>query len=274
MPLSNQNPQNPLPLKTLTTKEFLEQITKDTLELNNMLTAQNDNTQKEEIASPQIMKKTVYGSVFVQGSFMNRATKDMFLRHGGFTVIDDIKKADYVVWTGGEDINPDMYKEKALPGTYWSTKRDIEDVIAYKSSSPDAMKIGICRGAQLLCVLNGGKLWQDVDNHNGGSHDVKDVKTGDSFKINSLHHQQMRLPEKLGEVLAFTRLSTFKDAYDSHWAESTAANPLTELDIEAAWFEGTFSLCYQAHPEFNHGNTRDYFFSLIDRFSFADQMPS
>lgn len=262
----------------LNIENFLKQIQKDTQDFNRML-ANNDNTvQKEEekdITSKNIniLRPLIYGSVFVQGSFMNRATKDMFLKHGGFKLAENIKDADFVVWTGGEDINPDMYNEKALPYTSFSTVRDIEDVTAYQEASKDAFKIGICRGAQLLCVLNGGKLWQDVDKHANGSHDVKDVKSGDSFKINSLHHQQMRMPDKRGEILAFTRLSSYKDAYQTHWTEAAAPDPLKEIDIEAAWFEETFSLCYQAHPEFSHGTTRDYFFHLIDRFVFANEKP-
>jgi gamma-glutamyl-gamma-aminobutyrate hydrolase PuuD len=202
----------------------------------------------------------------VQGRFMKRQIERMFLEKGGYHVAAGPSDADMIVWTGGEDVNPAMYKEKPIPGTCFDTGLDIEDMKVYNIAElTGAWKVGICRGAQLLCVANGGKLWQDVDKHNGSMHDVKDCVTGEIIKINSLHHQQLRLPEH-GELVAYTRLSTNKDAYGDHWDEKTQGNDLTEVDVEAAWFDKTNSLCFQPHPEFSDPTTRRYFFDLIERY--------
>jgi GMP synthase-like glutamine amidotransferase len=224
---------------------------------------------KQDIITPEQEYTNIYGSVFVQGAFMNRAVMKMFIDRGGFTEAKSHKDADYIVWTGGEDINPVIYKERAIQGTYYSNMRDLEDIRVYNESRLDAVKVGICRGAQLLCALNGGKLWQDCDKHShGGLHDIKDVVTGEVVKVNSLHHQQMILPPNRGLLLAYTRLSTMKESYERDWKEERDGGDLKEVDIEACWFEETRSLCYQPHPEFSHKETRRYFFNLIDRYSF------
>lgn len=212
-------------------------------------------------------KPNQYGSVYVQGTFMNRPIMKMFIQHGGFTEAKSPSEADFVVWAGGADINPSMYKQKPIPGTYFDTKLDTEDTKVYLEAK-DAFKIGICRGAQLLNVLNGGSMWQDVDGHNdGGTHQIYDVITGELINVNTLHHQAMILPSSHGELVAYTTISKEKDNYLAHWSKVTdgVVDP-AEVDVEVAWFENTKSLCFQGHPEFSHGDTRKYFFELIDRY--------
>lgn len=212
-------------------------------------------------------KITKYGSVWVQGYYMHRQIERMFLDHGGFTIAAKPQEADFVCWTGGDDINPLMYGEQALPCTAFSSELDLEDVHVYRDVEDTAIKIGICRGAQLLNVLNGGKLWQDVDKHNNGKiHPVRDTVTGETHNVNSLHHQAMILPKDYGELVAYCRLSEYKLADGEEWHESMKGGDLSEVDVEVAWYKTTRSLCFQPHPEFQDRGTKEYFFNLIDRY--------
>lgn len=203
---------------------------------------------------------------------MNRVTKNLFRSRGYDTSPERVEDSDIVVWQGGEDIDPSIYKQKCLPCTFPNKGRDIEDVGAYNIAIGGQLLVGICRGAQLLNCLNGGSMWQDIDRHGGGYHTVKDFITGDTHTINSLHHQQMIIGTH-GELWAYSTESTRKmnavrtwdkaHAFTEHMAVQNGI--YEDVDPEVAWYPATRSLCFQAHPEFGHKETTDYFFDLIDR---------
>ena len=208
------------------------------------------------------MKK---GTVFVQGDFANAQTGKLFSTYG-YEPVDSLLKADIVCWTGGSDINPAIYGERLAGCHGFSKKRDEEDLQAIKEAQGKFL-VGICRGAQLLnCVPNGGTLWQDVNMHNGGNHSVRDLITGETGFVNSLHHQQMR-PGPLAEVIAVSELSTAKYSDAGTWNKKS--DPL-DVDVEAVYYSGTRSLCLQWHPEFSiEGFSGQYFNRLLDRYYLA-----
>lgn len=93
-------------------------------------------------------------------------------------VVNKIENADIVVFPGGADVDPKLYDNKRLSGTYTSVYADERDLDAWNKMKPNQLAIGICRGAQLLTVLNGGMLIQDVDNHAiGYTHTIIENKT-------------------------------------------------------------------------------------------------
>jgi len=111
-------------------------------------------------------------------------------------LVDDITKADIVVLTGGADISPSTYGKKKLPCTWDYIERDAFEINAYNKVRPDQLVVGVCRGAQLLCALNGGNLVQDADRHAMGSyHNMQGMPgtpyEGHNYAITSLHHQMM-----------------------------------------------------------------------------------
>ncbi len=203
-------------------------------------------------------------SVFVQGQFANSATRRIF-KDRGFEIKEVPAHADIIVWTGGEDIDPLMYDEKPIPETYYNRKRDVEDVSIYREAEKDGkILIGICRGAQLLNVLNGGKMWQDVNGHGSTIHQVFDNITKEFYSVNSIHHQMM-IPPKHAEIVGWNAISTQKESYSRSWIKKPGAGE-TEIDPEVVWFPRTKALCFQGHPEFGHQPTNDYFFQLVDRY--------
>ena len=122
--------------------------------------------------------------VFVVGPFTgySRAILDLEL-------VDNIEEAEVVLFTGGEDINPDLYHCKKHESTYFSKRRDNFEIEMWKKIRPDQIAFGICRGAQLFCALFGGKLVQDVSNHCGCSHFI--TNGSDRYEITSIHHQML-----------------------------------------------------------------------------------
>lgn len=181
----------------------------------------------------------------------------------GFKGTRSIEDADIICFTGGEDVDPSLYNEKPIPGTRFNTNRDkFEAGIYGEALGRKKPMIGICRGSQFLNVMNGGKLWQDVNNHCVRGHPVVDVRTGEiKYDMTSTHHQQM-IPAHDAEIIAVAELSTEKKN------EGTILNrPKPESDdMEVLWYPGSLSLCFQPHPEFQHGACRNYFLDLVDEY--------
>lgn len=110
---------------------------------------------------------------------------------------DNLEEADIVMFTGGEDVDPSLYDSKRHPTTYSNIHRDLEEKEIFERVKPHQLCIGICRGSQFLCVMNGGKLIQNVNGHaTRGTHPIYNRKTGQSYEITSTHHQ-MQYPFNL-----------------------------------------------------------------------------
>ncbi len=180
----------------------------------------------------------------------------------GFKGAANIDDADIFCFTGGADVHPMFYGEDALPETYFNEDRDDKEAFIY-GYTLDKPKIGICRGAQFLNVMNGGRLWQDVNNHAiGGSHDVTLVKTGEVVSgMTSTHHQQMR-PSDKAEIIGVSSLSTLKKS-----ASEVIDRDKPDLDdIEIVWYPESLSFCFQPHPEYGREPCLDLFLSLVDEY--------
>lgn len=208
--------------------------------------------------------------VYVQGQAFNSITKKTFLDAGKYDIVNNLHESQIVVWTGGEDIFPGLYDEKPLQGTYYSMARDRSDLEAVKQAvAGNKFLVGICRGAQLLNVIpNGGKLWQDVDNHESRIHKTFDCISGQWIKLNSVHHQALRVTDE-AEIIAWALESTEKHAEGITWSRPPADTviPEKDKDIEVCYYPKTRSLLFQGHPEFSHPPTTDYFFNtLMDKY--------
>ena len=76
-----------------------------------------------------------------------------------------LKKLDGVLFTGGVDINPALYGEKQTPhgAAKFSDSRDLSDSLLMKQAiRANIPVLAICRSYQMLSVVCGGKLIQDV----------------------------------------------------------------------------------------------------------------
>ncbi len=113
------------------------------------------------------------------------------------SLVHRMEDADVVVLTGGEDISPELYGEKAGPHTWFSPERDAQELREYHRALELGKAIwGTCRGAQFLCAMAGGKLIQDMSH--GGSHKLHFYDGNYQCISNTLHHQ-MQYPYNLVE---------------------------------------------------------------------------
>ena len=167
---------------------------------------------------------------------------------------------DVAVFLGGTDIGTELYQEPKLPETQYPHKeRDTYEVDLYNNLE-GIPKVGICRGAQLLNVLNGGKLWQHVSNHGSGVHEIYDM-FGNKSVTSSIHHQQM-IPSDDAQVVAWSGpISSIKKKYGF----TLDNKQVKENDIEVLYYPSSNSLLYQGHPEVGPQACTDHFFYLVDR---------
>jgi gamma-glutamyl-gamma-aminobutyrate hydrolase PuuD len=214
--------------------------------------------------------------VYIAGPF-NGLVMGMFVRMG-YAGTNDLMMADLVVFTGGPDINPAMYGEQAIPQCgYPNNTRDAQEQAVFEAAKNFGIPmIGICRGAQLLNVLNGGRLYQHVDKHTT-QHWIEDCRDGRRYMVTSTHHQMMR-PSQAADIIAIA--SPVGNAIDqeaigslctSKMADGVTINPeADDVDYEVLWYEPTQCLCFQPHPEYSPGKdphqTLEYFQRLLNEF--------
>lgn len=153
--------------------------------------------------------------------------------------------ADLVVFGGGSDVNPRLYNEKPHSKTDFNIRRDAADIELYELCLKQGIPMfGVCRGAQFLHVMNGGKLYQDVDGHYG-DHNMYDIKSQKMIPVSSVHHQ-MVIENKDGgmEVIA--------DAFGAkkRWKNPTELVEGSKLDVEAYFYRDTCCFGVQGHPEY------------------------
>lgn len=126
------------------------------------------------------------------------------------TNVEELEKNQILVLWGGEDIGTKLYKEHPItPGEpYEPTNRDVfELALINKAIKLQIPIIGICRGAQLLCVHQGGKLIQHVPGHTYSLHKLYLPKEKKLIHTNSWHHQAMQ-PTDDAEILAISSQKT------------------------------------------------------------------
>lgn len=188
--------------------------------------------------------------VFIYPGDSYHAAIEMFERRG-FEVVKDHDNLDLVVFLGGTDVDPDVYGEERGPYTQAPDKdRDyIEQLGFHKFKDRGTPMVGICRGGQLLNVLNGGKMIQHLGFCVSGDvlMEYPNGSGGFSARIVRVDHHQGIVAHKDAIFEGFI------------WVDDVGM----VVDYVVHYPE-TKSLCFQPHPEWGHQGTEDYFFELIE----------
>ena len=206
-------------------------------------------------------------NVYIEGE-RNGSYHDMWMRWG-WNVVRTPFEASVIQFTGGEDVNPALYDEAPHPKTYFSQERDEICIEIYQIARANGIKMaGICRGGQILNVLNGGKMFQHCDGHGvWDTHKATILESGLVVDVTSTHHQIMRPNRDKGIVLMEAeKLGTYKEHMEHYVHDSWRnANKPDEDDVESIFYPDTMSLCYQPHSEyvdFNHPCQKVYRYFL------------
>lgn len=179
-----------------------------------------------------------------------------------------LKAIDVLIMTGGEDIDPAYYNEEPDPNLEEVNKeRDVSDFALLKVAiEKDFPVLAICRGCQLLNVITGGTLYQDLptgfnskishrdpEEEDFAYHDITIEEdtilagmlgTG-PISVNSWHHQGIK---DLGDGLIVT---------------ATAEDGLVEA-IQKEWAPCIIGV--QFHPEWHVDDGDDLFQNIFYQF--------
>jgi gamma-glutamyl-gamma-aminobutyrate hydrolase PuuD len=144
-----------------------------------------------------------------------------------------------VVFTGGADVSPEMYGEPRYYLTYPNAARDKYEMKVFKEAKKHNLPmVGICRGAQFLSVMSGGKLCQHIKGHGGRHHDIR-TETGRLLRVNSFHHQ-MQMPPPDAKILAWAEPS-LSDVYE--------IKKRPKKEYECVLYPSINAVGMQYHPE-------------------------
>ena len=183
-------------------------------------------------------------SVYLTGSlFEKKQFAEMFSRARCYNAKTP-EEADLVVFAGGADVDPALYGEMPHSTTVHDEERDIQDIRLFNICKTLGIPMfGVCRGAQFLAVMNGFKLYQDVDGHNQ-SHGMFDRKNKRYVNnVSSVHHQMVISGPGM-EVIAHSHQSKNR-CYNDHMKSIGG-----HMDVEAYFIRDMCCLGVQGHPEY------------------------
>lgn len=165
------------------------------------------------------------------------------------------------IFTGGEDVDPSVYDHPKWNGTYSNIDRDRYEIAAFeKCLKAKIPMLGICRGAQFLCAMAGGKLVQDVTNH-GQYHYLKFINEKGEWevspeKVTSTHHQ-MQFPWTI-KGGRFKILAGSPQPISRHYAfekklwkagEEGEIPAKMQIEPDVVFYQDINALGIQYHPE-------------------------
>lgn len=162
-------------------------------------------------------------------------------------------KLDLVCFTGGEDVSPEIYGETNQGSRGCNLSRDQEEVEVFNHyKGLGVPMVGICRGGQLLNVLNGGKMIQDLGGTISG-----DVECFINWGLEEdIEWLKLRVDHHQGMVRS--------DCVSVHGSTHNAR--LGYRVDYSLFYPETKSYCFQPHPEWGHKETEDLFFDLIKEY--------
>lgn len=170
------------------------------------------------------------------------------VKEKGFEGIDAM-----VLW-GGTDIPPsyyDQFRHSRSGAPQTPSERDVfeKKAILYCRTKGIPL-LGVCRGAQLLCVMAGGSLAQHVSGHNY-DHYI-DTIDGKHMLVTSTHHQMMN-PNGIEHTLI-----GWTDVPRSKMYEGALDEPIPSMqgrpEPEIVYFPQLKGLAIQGHPEYSNAS--------------------
>ena len=215
--------------------------------------------------------------VWIVGNLTRGPYAEMF-KERGWQVVDNIDEADLIQFTGGEDVSPNLYNELRHPRTSCNPIRDNNEKDIFQWGVANGIPMtGICRGGQFLNVMNGGKMWQDVDGHATG-HNHRAFALGHIGWVNvtSTHHQMMRPNTSIEHLVLMTAAeSKYRENVGSTGTvlKQTQFDGKYNDDVESVYYPNTGTLCYQPHPEFfgkDAVECRDVYFYFLNNYLMAE----
>lgn len=167
----------------------------------------------------------------------------------------DIYSCDGFILTGGIDVNPSFYGGKPeydnKPKLFEPLRDKFEEIIYNYSQKAKKPLLGICRGLQLVNVLQGGRLIQDLSFAGNAKHRAENGVD----KVHSIKIERDSLLSDITNAQFGQVNSAHHQAIDTNaMGNNLVANAYCDSElIEGIEFKDkkdkAFMLCVQWHPE-------------------------
>lgn len=173
-------------------------------------------------------------------------------------IVDRIKDADLVIFSGGEDISPEYYNQKPHPRTSSNPIRDRREEEAYQEAVGLSIPLlGVCRGSQWLCVMAGGELVQHMQHPS--PHYISTID-GQKLQVTSSHHQaqypwmmdkeDFKLIGWADDLSPIHENGNQKEIGIGHGGLMPYKSVRDNLpEVEICYYKEPRALCVQSHPE-------------------------
>ena len=168
----------------------------------------------------------------------------------------ELAKVDCLIMTGGEDVDPSYYGEEPDPALEDVNKeRDVSDMAMLQEAIDEDMAVlCTCRGAQVLNVLSGGSLYQDIPS----TEEFKDsgILHRDPEEVDFTYHEvTIEKDSLLSQIVGKDRLNVnswhhqgLKDIGENLKVTATSDDGMVEC-IERT--DCTYVIGVQWHPEWS-----------------------
>ena len=205
-------------------------------------------------------------------SIVNRTYTDAILRAGGIPVIlpqiegeaapvEILGRIDGIMFTGGVDVDPALYGEEVLnESVEIDRRRDSIEMDYAKAALGKRMPIlAICRGEQMMNVVLGGSLYQDLPTQKPGEVAHKQKESGsvpthaiiltdgsafrmimgsDTLRVNSFHHQAVKVLSGKVKVTAVSEdgiVEAYESAVKGQWLIAVQFHPEMLVRADDRW---------------------------------------
>ena len=172
---------------------------------------------------------------------------ELLTADSNFITSKSVADADLIIFPGGSDINPELYKQPVGRYTHFYKNIDERQLEYFHPYLGKKRFFRICRGVQLLTAMAGGELVQHSNHpffHRITTYDAKILGT------NSLHHQQAYLGN----------LVENEDYQLLAWSENLSSVHLNGNDVdydipedykepEVVYYPKIKAMGIQGHPE-------------------------
>jgi gamma-glutamyl-gamma-aminobutyrate hydrolase PuuD len=217
--------------------------------------------------------------ILVAGSFFPGKSYADFVAPigGGITYsehefLDNPGAFKLVVFTGGEDITPELYGETSPKGTcYNNPQRDLLERKVFLAADQRQIKMyGICRGSQFLNVMLGGRMMHHINGHGGRRHNITFTTENiapSTIEVTSTHHQ-MSIPSVHTHIFAWSSARLSNEYIGDKDEPMVYHGP----EVEAIYNPNFRSLGMQWHPEMMSPKDEGYIvsFNILKEFMELD----
>jgi putative glutamine amidotransferase len=149
----------------------------------------------------EFLKQQYYEILEINDAIALPLPNTSYLEHSDYY----LSLLDGLLLIGGEDVNPDLYgmEKSELTGRVFSRRDNFERELVFRAVSRKIPILGVCRGHQMINVVFGGSLYQDLSEREEETLDHRQTENRD---FSNSHRIQIEAGSRLSRILNEPRI--------------------------------------------------------------------